>query len=90
MRGSEAIQVTLYTRQDCPLCVKAAKFLHSAERSWRLVLASIDIGTDPLLQEKYGDCVPVVMVNGKLRFRGQINPVLWRRLMRKELKLGPG
>jgi len=90
MTGRAAIQVQLYTRQDCPLCAKAAEFLRYAQRSWPLVLSSIDIGTDPQLREAYGNCVPVVLVNGKLRFRGQINPVLWKRLMMKELKRASG
>ncbi len=84
MTGREAIEIQLYTRQKCPLCVKAAKFLHAAQQSWPLVVTSIDIDSDPQLQNAYGNCVPVVLVNGKLRFRGQINPVLWKRLMRKE------
>jgi glutaredoxin len=86
MTRHQAIQVRLYTRQDCPLCVKAAKFLRSQERSWPLVLSTIEIESDPQLQEAYGNCVPVVLVNGKLRFRGQINSVLWKRLMAKEWK----
>jgi glutaredoxin len=84
MTAPEAIEVKLYTRRDCPLCVKAAKFLRLAEGSWPLSVVSIDIDADPQLQKAYGNCVPVVLVNGKLRFRGQINPVLWKRLMAKE------
>ena len=84
------IEVQIYTRQNCPLCVKAASFLRSQQRCWPLVVASIDIESDPRLEETYGNCVPVIMVNGKLRFRGQINPVLWKRLMMKELKRAAG
>ena len=88
MTGRQAVDVKLYTRQNCPLCVKAAKFLRSQERSWPLVVSSIDIDSDSRLQEAYSNCVPVVTVSGKLRFRGQINPVLWKRLIIKELKHG--
>jgi hypothetical protein len=28
--------------------------------------------------------VPVVLINGKVRFRGQVNPVLLARLLRAE------
>jgi glutaredoxin len=86
MTGRQAVDVKLYTRQNCPLCVKAAKFLRSQERSWPLVVSSVNIDKDPQLEEAYGNCVPVVLINGKLRFRGQINPVLWKRLIIKELK----
>jgi glutaredoxin len=90
MGRREAIEVKLYTRQSCPLCDKAANFLRSQERSWPLAVASVDIDTDPQLQHMYGNCVPVIMVNGKLRFRGQINTVLWKRLMMKELPNASG
>ena len=42
---------------------------------------SIDIDGDPALRERYNDCVPVVEIDGRERFRGRINPVLLRRIV---------
>jgi len=36
---------------------------------------------DPALAERYGLTVPVVAVDGKVRFKGVVNPVLLERLL---------
>ena len=41
----------------------------------------IDIDKQPELREKYDTCVPVVEIDGKVRFRGTINEVLLVRLL---------
>ena len=41
----------------------------------------IDIDSDPQLRERYTTCVPVVIIDGKERFRGRVNEVLLRRLL---------
>ena len=41
----------------------------------------IDIDKQPKLLEKYDTCVPVVEIDGKVRFRGTINEVLLVRLI---------
>ena len=52
-------------------------------RKHGFVLEFRDIADDPELTRLHGDSIPVVEVNGMVRFRGRINPVLWKRLMRK-------
>jgi hypothetical protein len=71
----------LYTRQGCHLCDDAAAELARARRRYRFPLQTIDVDGDPELAARYGLEVPVVTVNGKLRFRGRVNPVLLRRLL---------
>jgi hypothetical protein len=44
----------------------------------------VDIDTDPNLKSAYETEVPVVAVNGKVRFRGRVNPVLLNRLLEAE------
>jgi hypothetical protein len=44
----------------------------------------VDIDTDPDLVARYGTEVPVVTVNGKVRFRGEVNRVLLERLLEGE------
>ena len=75
-------RVVVYTRADCPLCDKAAAFLVAEQRRLGFSLTWVDIATDPQLTARHGEWIPVVEVNGVVRFRGQINPVLWRRMMR--------
>ncbi len=42
----------------------------------------IDIDLQPDLQQRYDACVPVVVIDGKERFRGHVHPVLLARLLR--------
>jgi hypothetical protein len=41
----------------------------------------VDIDLNPSLREKYHVHVPVVVIDGQERFRGQVNEVLLRRLL---------
>lgn len=72
--------VVLYTRQGCHLCDEARAVLERHGLSPRLV----DIDADPLLRERYNECVPVVEVDGCERFRGRVNEVLLRRLVNSQ------
>jgi glutaredoxin len=47
-----------------------------------LTIEEVDIDADPELRAKYNDHVPVVFIDGKERFRGRIDELLLRRLLR--------
>lgn len=78
-------RVVVYTRGGCHLCEVAWNFLSAERRRYGFALAAVDVDTDPELARLYGECVPVVSVDGRVRFRGAVNPVLWKRLVRAEL-----
>jgi glutaredoxin len=82
LRRRADTRVKVYTRANCPLCDKAAAFLESERQRLGFTLEWVDIASDPELTARHGEWIPVVEVNGVIRFRGQINSVLWRRLMR--------
>jgi glutaredoxin len=73
----ESTEVILYTRQGCCLCDDAAEVL----RRHGLRPKAVDIDADPALREQYTTCVPVVVIDGKVRFRGRVNEVLLKRLL---------
>jgi len=81
-RANSGIRVVVYTRANCPLCDQAAAFLDAEQQRYGFVLEWVNIAGDADLTERYGEWIPVVEVDGTVRFRGQINPILWRRLMR--------
>jgi hypothetical protein len=54
--------------------------LAAEQRRWGYSLEKVDVDTDPALVAEHGLHVPVVAVNGKVRFRGIVNAVLLRRL----------
>jgi len=70
-------QATIYTRSGCHLCEAAEQML--ARHGLRPEL--IDIDADAALRERYNDCVPVVLIDGKERFRGRVNEALLRRVL---------
>ena len=73
-------EVTLYTRQGCHLCDEAATVLSRHG----LQAKTVDIDSDPELVGRYTNCVPVVVIDGKERFRGRVDRVLLRRLLRSQ------
>jgi len=78
------LDVVFFTRQGCHLCEDAWKLLQAEQQRHRFALSVVDVDSDPELVKAYGECVPVVMVNGRVRFRGRINEALWRRLLQAE------
>ena len=78
------LRVVMYTRRGCHLCEVAWQRLEEARQRYGFALTAEDVDADPDLAAGYGDCVPVVTVNGKVYFRGAVNPVLLERLLRAE------
>jgi len=85
----EHLHIVLYTRDGCCLCDAAADLLAAERQRHGFQLARIDIADDPDLNARYGQWIPVITVNGKERFRGIVNPVLLRRLLRGEERAAP-
>jgi glutaredoxin len=73
-------RVVLYTRPGCHLCDLARETLEKHRDSLPPPI-EIDIDTDPALHARFSTCVPVVEIDGKIRFRGRVNEVLLRRLI---------
>ncbi len=66
----------LYTRAGCHLCDLAAQTLEQAGYTIQV----IDIDRDPTLRSKFDHHIPVVEIAGRIRFRGQVDPLLLARL----------
>lgn len=80
--GPAPAHVVMYTRRGCHLCEDAWQVLLQAARRHSCRLEAVDIDADPDLRAKYGHEVPVVAVNGRVHFRGRVNPVLLDRTLR--------
>jgi glutaredoxin len=70
--------IILYTRKGCHLCEEAQAVL----LRYGLVPRLVDIDETPQLRERFDQCVPVVEIDGRIRFRGRIQEGLLRRLLR--------
>jgi glutaredoxin len=77
---SKPARVILYTRAGCHLCDDARELLNAYGIAPHCI--DIDIDADPALRIEFDTCVPVVEINGRVRFRGRVDEVLLRRLLR--------
>ena len=73
-----------YTRSGCHLCEQAWEIVTAAQRRYGFTLERVDVDGDAALAKEHGECVPVVVIDGKVRFRGQVNAVLLERMLGKE------
>ncbi len=64
------IEVTLYTRRDCPLCDKAKAAIRAS--GVPVSLCEVDIDDDPELRRRYTDDVPVIVVGEVEAFRQRV------------------
>ena len=72
---------TVYTRQQCCCCHRALEVLKSFQKRYNFSIETVDVDADPKLVGAYGESVPVVLLNGKVRFRGVVKPILLSRLL---------
>lgn len=83
-RSRADCDVVMYTRQGCHLCENAWQVLEQARQHYGFALRQVDIDDNPELVRAYGECVPVVTIDEKVRFRGVVNRVLLARLLEGE------
>jgi glutaredoxin len=74
------ITVTLYTREQCCCCRSALETLQAYQADHGFMLEEVD-ASDPLLVDRIGPIVPVIAIDGKVRFRGEVNRVLFERVL---------
>ena len=79
------LHFVMITRQGCHLCEQAWELLERFQKKHGIALQQVDVDTDPNLVAKHGNCVPVVLVNGEVRFRGRVNEVLLTRIIDRPL-----
>ena len=76
---SDVPETIVYTRSGCHLCEEADRLL----RQYGLDPQLADIDREAELRERFDTCVPVVVIDGKERFRGRVNEVLLARLLHR-------
>ncbi len=87
--GRRFQQIRVYSREGCHLCDEAVELLWDARYCDYLPLAEVvDISTDSELETRFGTQIPVVEFDGRIRFRGQVNEVLLRRLIEGTAPVG--
>ena len=72
--------VRVYTREGCELCDKAIRILEQFQDNLPPP-ECVDIEHDPALMEQHSEWIPVVEIDGQIRFRGTVSEELLERLI---------
>jgi glutaredoxin len=70
------VPVTLYTREDCSLCVVARETIESVAADLdgvTVALDEVDVDADPELADEYGERVPYVFVDGSPALKYEVD-----------------
>ena len=81
-KPSAGRHILFYTRRGCCLCDEAWQVVEAAQKKYGFTVERIDVDADAALAKEHGECVPVVAIDGKVRFRGRVNAVLLGRMLR--------
>ena len=80
------LTLTLYSRADCCLCEEMKAVLAQVQENIPFTLEQIDISTDPELESRFGQEIPVLFVNGRKAFKYRLTAgELRRRLVRERV-----
>ncbi|TMA58633.1 MAG: glutaredoxin family protein [Deltaproteobacteria bacterium] len=80
------LTLTLYSRADCCLCEEMKAVLAQVQEDLPFTLEQIDISTDPELESRFGQEIPVLFVNGRKAFKYRLTAgELRRRLVRERV-----
>jgi glutaredoxin len=78
------IALTLYTRNDCPLCHEMEEVIAVEMPKFDARIERIEIDGNPDLEARFGIEVPVLFVNNRKAFKYRCTPAeLHKRLARE-------
>jgi thiol-disulfide isomerase/thioredoxin len=75
------IAVTIYSRPGCHLCDEMTAVVNAVAQSVPLAVEHIDISTNPVLEERLGPDIPVLMVNGRRAAKYRVTETELRRIL---------
>lgn len=77
------IEVSIYSRSNCHLCEVALSVLEEIRNELDFQITKILIDGKPELEEKYGEQVPVILINGQPHDFFRIDPERFRLAISK-------
>ncbi len=80
-------RVVVYTKEGCHLCENVIVELQKLNSEGSLEISTQDIAKDAQLFKRYKNIIPVVEIDGKIRFGGAVlsNPKTLEGILRKAL-----
>ena len=79
-------EITLYTRKECCLCKAMKGVVVPIAQETGASVEEIDVDASPDLQQKYGDEVPVLFINGRKAFKYRVGARELKDKITKELR----
>jgi len=80
---TDSVKVDIYSRPGCHLCDEAKEVIDRVGRRVAFTLRVINIETDPELEKKYGEEIPVVFVNGMLAFKYRVDEAEFEKKVKR-------
>ena len=77
------IEVTIYSRSNCHLCDVALGVLEEFRQEFNFQIVKILIDESPELEEKYGEQVPVILINDQPHDFFRVDPERFRLVISK-------
>ena len=74
-------KVRLYTREGCHLCQEAGLALESLRDEFNLAIELVDIDGDDGLRARYGDAIPVIVIDDRISFSAPIDEARLRQAL---------
>lgn len=78
--------VTIYTRPDCHLCEEAKAEMAPTLQEFGAVLREVNVDADAVLQQRYGNDVPVVFIGSREAARHRVNAAEFRKVLARAKK----
>jgi hypothetical protein len=74
-------EVVLYGKAGCHLCEEARAEIQSVRERRPFELTEVDVALDPVLHARYGERIPVVVVDGREAFEFHVDAEELERLL---------
>lgn len=83
----QPLQLELYSRPGCHLCDDLRVLCEQLGAEFPLRLAEVNIETDPVLEARYGQEVPVLFIDGRKAVKFRTTVAALRRTLQRRLLL---
>lgn len=77
------IEVSVYSRSNCHLCEVALEVISEIQKDFEFTITKILIDGDTELEEKYGEQVPVILINNQPHDFFRVDPKRFRLAISK-------
>ena len=83
-------KITLYTRKECCLCEEMKEAVRQVAGEIPLEVEAIDVDFAPELRDRYGNGVPVLLINGRKAFKYRVTVSELKKKLKNFSRTGIG